>query len=106
MDSEPLIKNAASKRESKKAKDFLSKKEREHVEDLKWIFSSRAGRRFYWDLMVHCGIFKTSMTGTSQTFFNEGRRNVGLKLISELNLADPEAYLKMITEEKDEQHDS
>lgn len=35
------------------------------------------------------------MTGNSQTFYNEGMRNVALKLYGDIGEADPEAFLKM-----------
>lgn len=99
----PLVTNAADEAQVAKAAQKMKELESQDFDDLRHVLSSRQGRRFYWKLMGYCGVFKSSMTGNSQTFFNEGMRKVGLKLLSDLNLAEPEAYLKMVTEERDEQ---
>lgn len=71
-------------------------------DDLKWILSDKRGRRFYWRLLADCGVFKSSMTGNSQTFFNEGMRNIGLKLLADLNDVEPDAYVLMLKESRDD----
>lgn len=73
---------------------------RKQLEDIRVILSDARGRRFYWRLLVECGIFKSSFTGNNTTFFNEGRRDVGLVLLADLNEADPSAYLVMLDESK------
>ena len=99
----PLVTDTSDEAQNKRAKDRMTQRENQFADDLKWIFSDRRGRRFYWDLMAHCGVFKNSFTGNSTTFFNEGKRNVGLKLINDLTVVEPAAYLKMVQEEQSEQ---
>lgn len=76
---------------------------KQQAEDTVFVLSSVQGRRFYWSLMKRCGIFQTSMTGNNSTFFNEGMRNVGLWLLSDLNELSPESYVDMIRESKFEE---
>lgn len=73
---------------------------RRELADVQFILNSVEGRRFYWRLMMRCGIFKSSMTGNNTTFYNEGERNIGLLMMADLNEADPEAYIKCLTESK------
>ena len=67
-------------------------------EDFKWVVSTEQGRRFLWDLLAFTGVYRSSFTGNSTTFFNEGRRDVGLKLIGQLNEYAPEVYVTMLKE--------
>jgi len=76
---------------------------RRELEDVAFILSSVEGRRFYWRRMRRCGINKSSFTGNNTTFFNEGERNIGLLLLADLEEADPEAYVKCLTEAKKEE---
>ncbi len=63
--------------------------------DLKFLLSSKQGRRFLWKQLEFCRVFSTSFTGNSQTFFNEGMRNVGLKLFNDILRAEPESFAVM-----------
>lgn len=73
---------------------------RQKQEDTLFVLSTIQGRRFYWNLLKECGIFQSSFTGNNTTFFNEGQRNIGLKMLNDLNEVSPESYLKMIEEAK------
>lgn len=63
--------------------------------DLKYLLSTDQGRRFLWSTLEMCGVYKSSFTGSSQTFFLEGQRNIGLKLLADIMRVDPESYIKM-----------
>lgn len=79
------------------------RRERE-TQDLKRLLDLPEGRRFMRRLMGFCRVFETSMTGNSQTFFNEGMRNVGLMVIREIAEASPEALLEVF-QQGDDQND-
>lgn len=68
------------------------------ISDLQAIMQSRSGRRFMWGLLSKCGVFQTSFTGNSTTFFNEGRRDIGLQYIKDLNLHCLDEYQQMVRE--------
>jgi len=76
---------------------------RRELTDVAAVLSTVEGRRFYWRMLVTCGIFKSSFTGNNTTFFNEGERNIGLLMIADMNDADPSAYLKCLTESKQQE---
>lgn len=68
--------------------------------DWKWLMSSKQGRRVMWRLIAEAGVYRTSFTGNSETFFKEGKRSFGLFLISEITSHCPEGYVQMMTEER------
>lgn len=54
-----------------------------------------------WATMARCGMYRTSFTGNSTTFFNEGRRQIGLELTALLSEADPDAMLSIMAERRE-----
>lgn len=71
------------------------------IEDLKWLMSDKRGRRVVWRLLDKTGVYRSSFTGNSTTFFNEGARNVGLQLLLEINQFCPDRYAQMVTEQRE-----
>lgn len=101
-----LVGNAASEKQVKEAgnKEALMKLRSENA--LRYIFAHRDGRRFYWDLMCECGIFTQSADNSgSWTYFNEGKRVIGLKMLMDLNNLDPQVYMTMVNEQKGEENE-
>tara|TARA_R110000803_G_scaffold121808_1_gene189897 strand:+ start:606 stop:941 length:336 start_codon:yes stop_codon:yes gene_type:complete len=80
----------------KKTKVSLIKQQAE--EDMKQMLSEAYGRRLLWRMLEKCGIYKTSFTGNSTTFFNEGRRAVGLDLLEDIIKVSPSSYTLMQSE--------
>lgn len=72
----------------------------QEAEDLKWLMADKRGRRIVWGLLESTHVYQTSMTGNSHTFFLEGERNIGLKLLSKLHAICPERYAEMVKEQK------
>lgn len=73
--------NAADE-EAVKLKRHNERHSRDRVNaDLRAVLNMSEGRNLVWWLLGVCKVFETSMTGNSQTFFNEGMRNVGLILL-------------------------
>jgi hypothetical protein len=68
------------------------------IEDFKWLMSDKRGRRFVWRLLEMTGVYRTSFTGNSTTFFNEGQRNIGLMVVNEVHAHCPELYETLIKE--------
>lgn len=101
MSDKPLTQNAADEQQVEKAgKREQSVRDRE-LNDVRIVLSTPAGRRFVWRYLERCGLFRTSFTGNEgSTFFNEGERNIGIKLLADVNEADPERYLLMMKESK------
>lgn len=66
--------------------------------DMKKVLDSRAGRNVLWWLLSQTNIYGSAFTGNSTTFFNEGKREVGLRLLARITEADVTAYPKMMME--------
>lgn len=94
-DPTDLIGEEQRAREAEQARQ-LSR--RQQVDDFKWLAGHKQGRRFLWRLLGLSGQFKSSMTGNSHTFFNEGARAVGLVLMDEFNEHSLDAYVQMVKE--------
>jgi hypothetical protein len=69
-----------------------------HLNDIRKLVSAPEGRRFYFYVLKEAGCFKSSFTGNSTTFFNEGARNLGLIVLRDLMEAKPEAFTQMMQE--------
>jgi hypothetical protein len=76
------------------------------VDDLKAILSTPEGKRFAWRLLERCGVYQSSFTGNSETFFKEGSRSVGLWLIDEFIEAHPKATGELIINSKQLEKDN
>jgi hypothetical protein len=70
------------------------------ISDIRALMSTVPGRRFMWRLLDKAGIYKSSMTGNSQTFFLEGQRNIGLFLLAQVNDHCLDEYVQMLTENR------
>lgn len=68
------------------------------LNDMRKIVSTAEGRRFIWDLLSEARIFHSSYTGNSDTYFNEGKRNIGLGVLESLMRAKPDAFTQMQNE--------
>jgi hypothetical protein len=62
------------------------------------------GRAWVWDHLSACGIYRTSAHASDphMTYFHEGERNVGLRLLVQLQRACPDLYATMTKENADD----
>jgi len=66
-------------------------------EDYKQVFlATRAGRRVLADMLAYSQVMSTTYTGNSKTFFNEGARATGLRILDILGLGGPEGLAKRL----------
>jgi hypothetical protein len=91
-DTENELKNKESKKEYKNRRD-------RETSDLQAVLKKPEGRRVIYKILCECGVFKASFSMNSMTTsFNEGKRDVGLSLLAELDLAEPNVYSQMLKE--------
>jgi hypothetical protein len=76
----------------------IKRKRKRHLNDICKIVSMPEGRRVLFAIFKETGVWRSSFTGNSTTFFNEGARNVGLVLLRDLMEAKPEAFNQMMRE--------
>lgn len=74
----------------------------DEIGDFKWLMSQKRGRRIIRRLLDFTGINRSSFsTSGSQVFFNEGQRNVGLKMMHIINSDCADEYVLMLKEQQD-----
>lgn len=71
-------------------------KAEQYRDDMQWFANDARGRRLMWEWLAWSGLFRTSFTGNSETFFKEGTRNMGLKLQADMLNAAPESFAQML----------
>lgn len=71
--------------------------------DFRAIMETQPGRRFIARLLDYCGFQRSSFTGNSATFFNEGKREVALKLWADINRICPDLYMQMLDDAKEKE---
>lgn len=72
------------------------------IEDLIWLMGIKRGRRIVWRLLSHAGVYRSSFTpDASVTAFNEGQRNIGLRLLAQLMAHCSSDYALMAQERTD-----
>lgn len=80
----------------KDSEKIAAKKREIELKDIQTVVSTPEGRRFYWRVMAMAGVFHLSYTGdTNSTMYNEGRREIGLKIFNDLFEASPNAFNQM-----------
>lgn len=67
--------------------------------DLKWLMSSKRGRRIIWRLLSQAGVFQPVFHPTAMVMsFKEGKRNYGLQTLQAVNTYCPDLYPTMVKE--------
>ena len=67
--------------------------------DIQWLMSHESGRRIVNTLLEHCGIWRSSIGfNNDATNFNEGRRDVGLRLIALIEQHTPDGFARLLIE--------
>jgi hypothetical protein len=97
-----MSKNAANPGHVQKSEHDEKIIRENELNDLRYVLNDVQGRRFLWKMLADCGIYESSFTGNnSETFFKEGSRKVGLKIMTDIMEASPESYLVMLKESKE-----
>lgn len=59
------------------------------------------GRAWFYDTLVRCKVVSTPyIENSDRTIFNLGQQNIGLMILEDIQIAAPENYLRMVTENK------
>jgi hypothetical protein len=86
-------------------KDKIRRQERAEAEAFKALMEQRDFRAFIWRLLAEAQVFQPIMTGNSYTFMNEGKRQIGLWVLEQINRLCPDLYVTMTKEaRKDQSH--
>ena len=71
--------------------------------DIKWLVSSKRGRRIVWRMLEQAGVFRVSFNTNSMTMaFQEGNRNSGNRMLAMVTDISPDAFTLMLKEAKEQ----
>lgn len=104
-DDDPLDTAAQVRRKEERA--IRDRLERETEEaDVRWLTSSRRGRRILWRILEQCGVFRLSYAPSATAMaFNEGQRSYGNRILALIHEVAPETYPAMLREQRNDRHD-
>ena len=94
---DPTDLGAQEKSAEAKATDARNRRDTDKA-DLEWLMSSPRGRRIIWRVLTATGLYVSSFTGNSETFFREGKRAIGLELQGKVAKAAPRDFQTMMQE--------
>lgn len=100
--SQDRVNIAAQLARDEKTRERAKQKALAKVNDIKWLMGQRPGRRIMYGLLEEAGVYRGSFTGNSETFFNEGKRAIGLLYLETLNAHCPEEFMAMLKEHKED----
>jgi hypothetical protein len=87
------------KQHKKRTKKHKLVEQREN-EDLSKMLNDPAGRRVLWRILDQSKLLAPDMfTGNSTTFYNLGKRDLGLWLYNEIMGSEPKAFMAMMDEQ-------
>jgi hypothetical protein len=90
-------------RTAEKASNLRAIQDREAIAS---IMSTIPGRAWMWRQLSAAHIFVNNFTANAlQEAFNSGERNFGLRLLADIMLHCPDAYLQMTKEANNDRHD-
>lgn len=92
------------KAEEKKADDAWQ--EKILLRALGNLMDTADGKTFMWWLFDATHYFQTSFTGNSATYFREGERNIGNKVLNKLLTVRPQAMQELIEHRNKQQEKS
>lgn len=94
-----MSKEEMTAKEALEARRLSAMREHQLSDDFRGIMATDGGRRFVWFMLQEFGAFKAMpIESHAQMAYMEGRRNVGLMLISKIQADCPERYQQMILE--------
>lgn len=79
----------------KKRKERIKSADAQALDDLREVLNTRAGRATIWRVLARCEPLAINRRTDNSVFQIEGRREIGLWLISELTRVDPHAYIRL-----------
>ena len=87
-------------KQRKKKHDLQVSREKE---DMSKVLNNPAGRRVLWRIMDQSKLLAPDMfTGNSTTFYNLGKRDLGLWLYNQIMGSEPKAFLTMMNDQLQE----
>lgn len=98
---DPIVQNAADESQVKNAGTKEKRQREKDLDDVRNVLTTLPGRRLLWRYLSECGVFRTSWHPSALIHFNEGKRDMGLKILADITDADENFLLQMMKENKE-----
>jgi len=83
--------------------DDVKKRDRQMTSDYNAVLNTAEGQRVIREIIGYCGIYRQSFTGNSETFFREGKRAIGLKILEDVERYAPGKLQELLTKPENAQ---
>lgn len=84
-----------------KAKKRAGRTKADRLKFISAAMSHPEGRAWFYDILLFCKVFQSAFDESPyRMYFLSGQKNIGLKLLDDIQTAAPEQYLLMIEEGK------
>lgn len=91
--------NASERRHVRSNAKAAKLADQQRTECIGGIMSVAPGRGWMHDLLESCHVFRTTFSGNAlHGAFNEGARNIGLRLLNDIMSSCPDLYILMMRE--------
>lgn len=101
--SEDETEDFTDPKQQRKRKKKHQLQEAREKEDMSAMLNDPHGRRVLWRIMEQSKLLAPDMfTGNSTTFYNLGKRDLGLWLYNEIMGSEPKAFLTMMNDQLQE----
>lgn len=80
--------------------------QRAQLKDITVLLDTPEFRRYAKRYLAICSVFKTTFTGSSETFFREGQRSIGTTMLGEIMQAGPQRFAEIMAERMPEDDDA
>lgn len=101
LEPKPYVKNAADPEQVREASGKANRGRDRELNDVRYLLSTMEGKRFIWRYLGICRLFETSFRMSAEMAYFEGIRSVGLKMMSDITEANPQAFIDMMKEAGD-----
>ena len=91
-----MVDNAADRKSIRRKEKAAKLAEANRHATITNLMSTSFGREWMWDILTSCGVFSTTLVvgAPDASAFNEGRRSVGLQLITDIMTSCPDQYIQ------------
>lgn len=80
--------------------------QRAQLKDIIVLLGQPEFRRYVKRYLAICSVFRTTFTGSSETFFKEGQRSIGTTMFGEIMQASPDRFSEIMREPMPEDDDA
>jgi len=97
VEPKPYVKDSSNRDQVRDAQRKVRFKREDELNDIRDLLTLPSGQRFLWRYLEVCGVFRSSWSPSAEIHFNEGRRDIGLRILADITEADPKALITLMS---------